>query len=320
VKEPRPDDERLSALLAGRLEGPERDELLAHLSTSDEDLEVFAHAAAILREMDEEDAQERDAREEEPGTRAVPLPRRELPVPSMSRSARGRPRKTPRWAVVAALAGLVVAGWLAWSRGGTPGVSPLQLAMNVGDAGPGLPFDASRPSEGIPGDSTRGEGTSGRTPAAAAQAGAFLVRLALAVQQGDSAATATLALQAQQRFDPQGGGALREIRERAGDPPAELRPLLAQATERLEERLEADYLRLGAWTEGARLAARRRNARYFRSPESEPMLRLAERRTKDDPRARKAVAAVRRQLPPDARADWSALEQNLAAMLKAIAS
>jgi hypothetical protein len=315
VKEPRPDDERLSALLAGRLEGPEREELLAHLSTSDEDLEVFAHAAAILREMDEE-----DAREEEPGTQAVPPPRREVPVPSMSRSARGWPRKTPRWAVLAALAGLVVLGWLLWPRGGTPDVTPLQLAMNVGDAGPGLPFDPSQPSEGIPGDDTRGEGDSGRTPKTAARAGAFLVRLALAIQEGDSAATAMLALQTQLRFDPQGGGALRKIEASAGDPPAELQPLFTQATERLEDRLGADHLRLGAWTQAARFAAGGRSAGYFRSSESEPMLRLAERLTKDDPRARKAVAAVRRQLPTDGRANWIALEQSLDALLEAIAS
>lgn len=314
MKEPRPDDERLSALLAGRLEGPERDELLAYLSTADDDLEVFAHAAAILREMDEE-----DAREEEPGTtEAPPPPRREVPpVPSMSRSARGWPRKTPRWAVLAALAGLVVLGWLVWPRGGTPDVTPLQLALNVGDAGPGRPFfDPSRPSDGIPGESTRGEGASGRSPEAAAQAGAFLVRLALAIQAGDSAATATLALQAQRRFDPQGGGALREIGEDAGASPAEQLPRFEEATERLEERLGADHLRLGAWTEAARLAADQQNAGYFRSEETAPMLRLAE----DDPQAREAVAAVRRQLPTDGRADWIALKASLTDLLEAIAT
>ncbi|HEU4455338.1 MAG TPA: hypothetical protein VFR81_19895 [Longimicrobium sp.] len=313
MKEPRPDDERLSALLAGRLEGPERDELLAYLSTADEDLEVFVHAAAILREMDEE-----DEREEEPGTtEADPPPRREVPpVPSMSKSTRGWPRRTPRWAVLAAVAGLVVVGWFVWPRGGPPDVTPLQLALNVGVAGSGLPYDPARPSDGIPGDATRGEGASARSPEAAAQAGAFLVRLALAIQEQDSAATATLARQARQRFDPQGGGALREIGEGAGAPPADLQPLLEQATERLEERLGADHLRLGAWTEAARWAAHRQNAGYFRSEETAPMLRLAE----DDPQAREAVAAVRRELPTDGGADWDALERNLANLLNAIAS
>lgn len=321
MKEPRLDDERLSALLAGRLEGPERDELLAHLSTADEDLEVFAHTAAILREMEEEDAREdRGVREEGPGTKAPPPPPPETLVPSMSRSTRGWPRKTPRWAVLSAVAGLVVLGWLVWPRSGAPDVTPLRLAMDVGDAGPGLPFDASRPSQGIPGESTRGEGASDASPESAARAGAFLVRLALAVQERDSAATATLALQAQQRFDPQGGRALQDIHARAGDPTAELQPLLEQATERLEDRLDADYLRVGAWTEAARLAARQRNAAFFRSPDGESMLGFAEGLTEDDGRAREAVAAVRRQLPRDGRADWVALETELDAMLDAFAS
>ncbi|HEX2081291.1 MAG TPA: hypothetical protein VHG08_26545 [Longimicrobium sp.] len=315
MKEPRHDDERLSALLAGRLEGPERDELLAYLSAADEDREVFAHAAAILREMDEEDAQE-----DGPGVKAVPPPRREAPVTSMARSTRGWPRRPPRWAVLPALAGLVVLGWLAWPGGGTPDVSPQALAMSIQDAGAGLPFDASRPSEGIPGDSMRAEAASGTTPESAAQAGAFLVRLALAIQEGDSAATATLALQTQRRFDPRGGGALEQIRARAGAPPAELQPRLEQATDRLEDRLEPGHLRLGAWTEAARLAAGRQNAGYFRSRDSAPMLRLAERLTEDDPQARQAVAAVRRELPAGDRADWTALETNLAALLQAIAS
>lgn len=53
------DDERLAALLAGRLLGAERDELLAYLATADEDYEVFANTAGMLREMEQEDL-ERD--------------------------------------------------------------------------------------------------------------------------------------------------------------------------------------------------------------------------------------------------------------------
>lgn len=50
------DDERLAALLASRIEGEERSQLLAYLSTADEDFEVFANSASILREMEVEDA------------------------------------------------------------------------------------------------------------------------------------------------------------------------------------------------------------------------------------------------------------------------
>jgi hypothetical protein len=319
VKEPRHDDERLSALLAGRLEGPERDELLAYLSTADEDLEVFAHTAAILREMDEEDA--REEQDKKPDPKAAHPPPGKAPVPSMSKSTRGWPRRTPRWAIVPAVAGLavlVVLGWLAWPGRGAPDVSPLRLAMNIEDSGTGLPFDAARPSAGIPGNATRGEGDAARTPESAARAGAFLVRLALAIQARDTAATATLALQAQ-RFDPRGAGALREIETRAGRPAADLQPLLEQATERLEGRLGADYLRLGAWTEAGFWAARRRDAGYFRSPDSVAMLRFAEDLTEDDRREREAVAAVRRELAAE-QPDWVSLERKLAAMLNAIAS
>jgi hypothetical protein len=316
VKEPRRDDERLSALLAGRLEGPERDELLAYLSTADEDLEVFAHTAAILREMDEEDAQDEGA-----NITAASPPGREVPVPSMTRSTRGRPRKTPRWAILTAIAGLVLLWTLTWPPGGTPGVSPMQSAMNIEFAGPALPFDASRPYEGIPGgDDTRGEGNSGWTKESAAQAGAFLVRLSLAIEARDSAATATLARQVQERFDRQGGSALRKIAARAGAPAAELQPLLAEETERLEKRPDARYLRVGAWAEAARLAANQRDVAYFRSGDSADMIRLAERVTKDDPRARAALSAVQRELDAEREPNSTTLETHLIALLEAIAT
>lgn len=321
MKEPRHDDERLSALLAGRLEGPERDELLAYLSTADEDLEVFAHTAAILREMDEEDVQE-DAQDEEPALPKVPGPGREVPVPSMTRSARGWPRKTPRWAIVAAIVGLVVLGPLTLRRGGTPGVSPLQLAANIDVTGPGLPLDASRPAGGIPGGNvTRGDGDADQRPESAAQAGAFLVRLALAIRARDSAATATLAQQTRDRFDPQGGGALQNIAARAGAPTAELHPLLTQATERLEDYLEHPaYLRLGAWTEAARFAARQRDAAFFESGDSRDMMRLAERLTKGDAQGQPAAVAIRDGVDAEGEPDWTALGNHLTALLEAIAT
>jgi len=309
VKQPRHDDERLSALLAGRLQGPERDELLAHLSTAEESYEVFTDTAAILRELEDEES----------GARADSPPRVELVPPSLGKTARRWPHRPLRWiALAAVVAGLVALGVRALRGPGTPGgVSPVRLAMSLEHAGPGLPFDAANPSRDIPGDLARGGGAAEPTPEAAARAGAFLVRLALAVQARDSAATATLALQMQPRFDPQGAGALRRIQARAGAAPRELQPLLAQASGRLEARLGAGFVRLGAWAEAARLAARQRDAGYFRSADNASMLRLAERLTGDDAGARAAVAAVRRELDAERR-DWSALERSLTALLEAI--
>jgi anti-sigma factor RsiW len=56
VKEPRSENERLSALLDGRLDERERGELLAHLSAADEEYRVFADTASILRELEEAEA------------------------------------------------------------------------------------------------------------------------------------------------------------------------------------------------------------------------------------------------------------------------
>lgn len=50
------DPERLAALLDGRLDGAERDALLARLADHDDDLALFAEAAAIQRALEEEDA------------------------------------------------------------------------------------------------------------------------------------------------------------------------------------------------------------------------------------------------------------------------
>lgn len=56
------DDERLAALLEGRLQSEERDALLAHLAADEgEDFYVFANTARVLREMEEEAAEERAA-------------------------------------------------------------------------------------------------------------------------------------------------------------------------------------------------------------------------------------------------------------------
>jgi hypothetical protein len=71
VSEPRNDDERLSALLDGRVDERQRRELLAHLVTSDDDYEVFSHAAIVLRQLEEQErAAEPRADAEEPQAHA----------------------------------------------------------------------------------------------------------------------------------------------------------------------------------------------------------------------------------------------------------
>ncbi|HST58229.1 MAG TPA: hypothetical protein VLK84_06075 [Longimicrobium sp.] len=302
MKEPRPDDERLSALLGGRLKGQQRDELLTHLAANEEDYEVFVDTADILREAREETAQA-----EEPGALADPPPRRELSPPSVTKSLRGWSRRTPRWAVISTvLVGLVVAGVFELRSGAAATAGPVDLVAHLEDAG--------RPpagwTDGREFPPVRGEGSVSDDPVAAAQAGVFLVRLAVAVQARDAETTATLAAQTQ-RFDDQGVGALKQIESQADAPSATLMPLVEQVTERLEEVLGRDYLRLGAWTEAASLAARSRDEAFFRSAETRKTLRSAERLTRGDSGAWGAVEAVRAALPSEGPPRWSELDGSL---------
>lgn len=307
MKEPRHDDERLSELLDGRLEGPERDELLAYLAASGEDYEVFTEAAAILLEAEQESTREAGA-----GT-ALDSPQRPEPGPPSTKAPSGWKRPgARRWIVTAVLAGLVV---LVVSRSGAgPVGDPAHMAAAVkGREAPQGWYD--RPL-GVP---DRGGPNDEWTPAQAAKAGAYLMRLAVAIEEGDTSATRTLANRIR-RFDPLGGSALQTIASRAGAPPSELNRLLGRATNRLEERGEGDYLRVGTWTEAAQLAADVGDAEFFRSAETRGMLRHAEKLADGDAEVRSAVAAIRASIPREGTPDRVGLSRAVERLFLAIAS
>jgi Putative zinc-finger len=314
VKEPRPDDERLSALLDGRLTGRERDEVLAHLAADDEDYQVFVDTADVLREA--EAGEDAAPRREESGARREEEGR--IP-PSLRPGARRWPGRAPRRiALAAAAAGLVVLAVLALrGRAAAPG-DPVRLAGRLAYAERGLPEGWT---ERRTWSSARG-GAATRREARAARAGALLVDLSVAVAARDSADTRLLATQLRERFDAQATSSspIRQVSARAGEPSAALRPLVEKAAERLEARLGRDHLRLGAWTEAASLAAYRRDEAFFRSGDTRRMLGRAERLTAADPAARDALARVRAALPAEGAPDWDALTGTLDTLLGELAS
>jgi hypothetical protein len=290
VKEPRHDDERLSALLAGRLTGPERDELLAHLSTSEEDADVAITAAAILREMEEEDAEAAAG-----GAQHASPPQRDVMPPSVQKRARGWPRKTPRWAGTLAIAGLVVLGFQTALGRGAP--DPLRVAAALSETRQ-LPQDWKDPASS---DVTRGAGEPGSL-----ERGVHLMRLIVSVQARDTTQTAKIAQRLYSLVDNQ-ASVLKEIEGRAGESPENLRPLLEQASDRVEALSERDYVRLGAWIEAARLAARRRDAAFFATRDTRAMLRRADRMTRGNDDAQQAIAAVRNASSAEGEPNWDAL-------------
>ena len=310
MKEPRHDDERLAALLEGRLEGQERDELLAYLANAGEDYQVFANSAAVLREIEEEEAAQAQKADEQ----VSHLPAREVPpsVRSAWKPARRRPRAL-RWAVPTVLAWLVALVLYLRSGDDGPRSGAVQLAALLETADQGVPADwTAYPWPGKRGTSAGGSRTDG------ARAGAMLVDLSVAVQARNAADTRRI-VRDLQLFDEQ-GVALGEIAARAGQPSDSLRPRMQQAAERLEGLYERDFVRLGAWAQAGRLAARRRDAAYFATDDVRGMLEPAEGLTRGDAPAQQALSAVRATLPAEGAPRWDVLETAFRDLLVALAT
>jgi hypothetical protein len=328
VKEPMNDDERLSALFEGRVVGRERDELLAHLAASDDDYEVFADTAEILRALEDEDALVAAGSAPQPGASpgvpeevlatdgegTLPAASGVIPFP--------QPRRTGWWhrpvAKAAVIAGIALVSALGLARLGraSGAAEPVQLATRLDG---GLPADWTNDR---PWETVRGGGPSGERNALAAQAGAMLMQLAVAAQSGDAAATRTIATQMVARYDHGAapGTPLRRFVDGPSVPPDSLQPLLQLATTRLEDRLGRDHLRLGAWVEAARLGARARNQPFFGAGDTEAALNYAEKQTRGDDAARAALEQVRAALPADGPPEWESLEAGLKTLLGEIAS
>ncbi|WP_420126202.1 zf-HC2 domain-containing protein [Longimicrobium sp.] len=325
MKEPKNDDERLSALLDGRVDGREREELLAHLAASDDDYYVFTDTASILRELEEaeagadeapEDETERVSPEADPEKGVIPL------RPGEPVRARRRAAAWTGVALAAVLAGVVLVPALTRDRAPAAG-GPVQLADRLGPA-TGLPEGWAGRALGRPtrGDETPAAAVTGERAARAVQAGALLVRLSVAVGARDAEDTQLLAGQVHSRFDARAGaaGSFRQIGERAGAPADSLRPLLQQGTQRISGRMERDYLRLGAWAEAGSLAAHARDDAFFRAEEVRTFLESAEKLTADKPAAAAAVARIRGILEAQGTRDWDALRAAFDTLLYEAAS
>lgn len=305
MNDPKIDDERLAALLDGRLGDAERRELLAQLSTAGEDYEVFTDSAAVLRELEEEEAGAVDAQAEAPAPALSP---------SLPPSVRTRGwRRSGRWAALPAGVVALALAFLLLPRARASGANdPVQLAMRLEQSGRGLP--AEWPGAERWGAIRGGDASPPATPeernARAVRAGALLVDLAVAARSGDTDTTRLLATQAAARFEPGSGRStpLHQIANRPDAPYDSLAPLLQRATDRLANRFGRPYLQLGAWTEAALLAAHRRDVAFFRADESRTILRSARDLTQGDARA--ALDRVRAAADAEA-PDWNALEKAL---------
>jgi len=343
VSEPRNDDERLSALLDGRVDERQRRELLAHLVTSDDDYEVFSHAAIVLRQLEEQErageppsidgAQARGGEppvdepqahaaepqvpvdeplrpEVPPAPVAGPMPAGARPVPPSTR--RGGWRRPVQWAVPLVVALALAAVWIARNRASAE-IDPVRLALRADESRRGLPagWPGSERWRPMRGDAVAPPATQEEANARAVQAGVMLVDLAVAARAGNPVVTKRLAIRAVSRLDPEvgHGDPLWRIADHPGAPPESLERLLAKATDQLAKHLDRGPMQVGAWAEAATIAANRHDAAFFEDGEKRAMLKRAERLAVRDPAARAAIVRVR--LAAVESPNWAELEAAL---------
>jgi hypothetical protein len=309
VNEPVIDDARLAALLDGRLDAAEREQALARIADSDDDYQVFADAAAILREHE---AQGAAAVPEEPQpeppvaeeTRVIPLRRRVRAWP------------TAAWGALAAVLVAVALIPVLRARGGDP-YDPARLAAGVNDGQARLPagwVSASRwrVNRGVEDPAYEARG---------ARAGALLVDLEVAVRTRNAAATDTVVADLRRTIRGVGYGldTYEQIASHAGDRPERLSGLLKDAREDIRSLLPPPYVDAGAWTEAALLAAHGRDEAFFRRRESRAEIgRIAGLPLGGEGKA--AAERVRVALAAKSAPDWAALKDDLGKILYALGS
>ncbi len=340
-----PREERGSA--GGRLEGRTDPQLLAVqiergeaadmellAGLSDDDFADAALAAAIQRELEEEDAaagiprMEPATAEHEAASAPGVLPLRR----PAARPARGLDR---RWLAAAAVLAGVTLLPLSWraSQGGAVR-EPSHAVALLENPSAGLP-ERWMDQPGWSG--TRGGGGPQVEPSAdpalelraeqvaAVRLGAQIVDLELAVRARDTANTQLLAariaegLRNRNTAGTVAAPSFDAIAERAGADPSELLPRVREASEPQLLAVDADRYALGAWAEAARLAAARRDAAFFREGRTRRTLDSAEALVGDDTTAKSALAEIRASSNSDA-PDWGALQTATKNLLGAIAS
>lgn len=294
MRERQIDPEMLAALLDGRLEGARREEALAALASDEAAYEAYVDAVAVTLEL---------KAAEEAAIRPI-----RTAVPSWRRPG------AQRFLIAAGLAALLILPWAVY-RAQAPDPSHLWMVEALNGYRTGVP-EGWDPA---PWGARRSVDGSLTPEARAVRVGAALVDLELAARAGDSERVRTIAGEVARLLDalPAAGpaaGIYRTIADRSGSGYQELAPLLDRGRGSAFLLLEEERVRIGAWTEAARIAAARRADGFFSTDGSRSMLqRLGSDPIIPEP-ARAAATRASAALagtPPD----WVTLESALAELL-----
>ncbi|HET8622559.1 MAG TPA: hypothetical protein VFM14_03275 [Gemmatimonadales bacterium] len=300
MNQPDIDPEKLAALMDGRLADAERTDLLAHLARSPEALEIHADAAAVLGELESKSG------------KVVPL---------VSPRAAGGRRLPPRWLAAAAiLAGVALAGPLFYATRSDPDGAGFSARLR--EHGALLPAGV----DDRPWTTVRGAVTDALTPGArAGRAGALSVDLEIAVWSRDTAAASRLASELAALLGGVPAGApvaamYHVAAQRAAAQPEELQPLLDRAADAAGKLTEPDVYRLAAWAEASRIAAAQRRPEFFQAGENRSLLEWASEIKTLPEGAAPVLERLRSALPSPGVPDWTALDRDLAELLRVLGS
>lgn len=271
---------------------------------SDDDFSEFTMAALIDAELRDQDA-----------AAAVPG------VLPLRRPARPARMLNPRWAALAAVLAGVALIPFAWrgTQGGAVRVPSHAVAM-LENPSAGLPEGWDEDRAWSP---TRGSGEVTTDAGLAVRTGAYMVDIEVAVHAGDAETTRLLAqrvainLAEANTLGTMAASDFNELAARAGTPAAELLPLVKDASDAAADAVNGDLYASGAWAEAARLAARRRDAAFFREARTRRTLARAEELFGDNASAQTAIATIRASLEAES-LQWPELETATKDLLRAI--
>lgn len=287
------DAERLAALLDGRLGERDRAELLARLGDPGEELDVLADAAAVTRELEDED-------------RAAGV----VPITAVRRQ-RTMPANLWRWVAAAAAAAVLLAlapqAWRALRGGTLPDPTAMVALLDDSTFTPPPDWDPH------PGSQSLGVGADLARRRASVRFGARAVALQLAANTHDTAGVALAARDAARVLGDEHiqVSAIRYdgIAERKAATPGEL----AREAESAAASLDRGAVALGAWAEAARVAAQRHDPAFFQKELSREYLAGTARGLWPD--ARSELTRVRGAAPQGGATDWQRLEDALEELL-----
>ncbi|HSU13466.1 hypothetical protein [Longimicrobium sp.] len=298
--EPLTNDERIAALLDGKLGEEERAALLAELGLSRDDLELLLDSAGITAELEEED-------------RAAGV----IPI-TTPRPAEAEPRKfhrPPVWrrpAVLsaAAVAVLAIGGGLLLTRGSEE-FSPVAAL--------------SHPERGVPvglvaaGSLTRGDETALGPGATSVRFGVFAADLELSARAGDRTRISAFADSVAGVLEgPDGAPSEAEtFRTLARRQDTASLALVQQRIARAEDLLQRDRVVLGRWIETARVAAKEQDAAFFSNRRMRKYLEGDAGDGLNGP-AHDAIGRARGALRDKRTPDWPALQKALDDLLSEV--